>query len=187
MSVQIFGIRHHGPGCARALRDALIESRPDCLLVEGPPDAQSILPLMMQDTMRPPVALLIYMPDQPQRAVYYPFTHYSPEWQALRYGHSRGIATRFFDLPQAIQFAGKSEARDDDEPDVSDAATGVRDDPLAKLAEAAGYRDHELWWEQQIEQRQDMSDLFLGIRDAMTELRAGAPPRRADEGLREAH
>ena len=105
MGVHLFGIRHHGPGCARALRDALATLQPDCLLVEGPPDAQAVLPLMMSEAMQPPVALLIYMPEQPQRAVYYPFTHFSPEWQALRYGISHDIPTRFFDLPQAIQFA----------------------------------------------------------------------------------
>ena len=41
MSVQIFGIRHHGPGCARSLRGALKALKPDIVMVEGPPDATS--------------------------------------------------------------------------------------------------------------------------------------------------
>src|SRR5262249_62129622 len=53
----------------------------------------------------PPVALLLYVPEVPSRAVYYPFTHFSPEWQALRYALGRRIAARFMDLPQAIQLA----------------------------------------------------------------------------------
>ena len=38
--VRIFGIRHHGPGCARSLRRALHAWEPDCLLLEGPPEAE---------------------------------------------------------------------------------------------------------------------------------------------------
>ncbi|MBA3824511.1 MAG: hypothetical protein H0X24_11540 [Ktedonobacterales bacterium] len=210
MAVHIFGIRHHGPGSARAVRDALTALEPDCLLVEGPPDAQEALPLLMNAGMQPPVALLIYQPDQPSRAVYYPFTVFSPEWQALTYGLGRGIPTRFFDLPQAIQFAREPAPAAPEVGEGGDAPTepaptmrakarsgrraaavaeppDVRDDPLALLAQAAGYSDHELWWEQQIEQRHDATDLFLGVMEAMTALRADAPQRRPDEDLREAH
>ena len=42
----IFGIRHHGPGSAWSLREALEALEPDCLLVEGPPDAREVLPLL---------------------------------------------------------------------------------------------------------------------------------------------
>ena len=41
----IFGIRHHGPGSARSVLKALKELQPDLILVEGPPDAQDVLPL----------------------------------------------------------------------------------------------------------------------------------------------
>src|SRR5260370_39903517 len=75
------------------------------MLVEGPPDAQEALPWLVSEEMQPPVALLIYAPDKPQRAVYYPFTHFSPEWQALRYPLQRGIPARFMDLPQAFPLA----------------------------------------------------------------------------------
>ncbi len=47
MSLHIFGVRHHGPGCARSLRTALETLKPDIVLVEGPPDAQSVLPLLV--------------------------------------------------------------------------------------------------------------------------------------------
>ncbi|HEU0003458.1 MAG TPA: DUF5682 family protein [Ktedonobacteraceae bacterium] len=104
-SVSIFGVRHHGPGCARSLRAALEELEPDVVLVEGPPDAQAVLPLLLFEEMQPPVALLIYAPDAPHHAAYYPFTHFSPEWQALRYALTRNIPARFMDLPQAIQLA----------------------------------------------------------------------------------
>src|SRR5437660_978412 len=109
MGISIFGIRHHGPGCARSLRTALETLEPDVVLVEGPPDAQSALHWITHKEMVPPVALLIYAPDDPKRAVYYPFTHFSPEWQALRYALKQGIPARFMDLPQAIQLAQTQE------------------------------------------------------------------------------
>lgn len=205
MSLHIFGVRHHGPGCARSLYAALEALKPDIVLVEGPPDAQEVLPLLLREEMQPPVALLIYAPDNPRRSVYYPFTHFSPEWQALRYALQRQIPARFMDLPQAIQLAKEPLAEETSEETapideqqqqrasthttaVEPPATLVqRDDPLAMLAEAAGYSDHELWWEQQIEQRHDASNLFEGILEAMTALRADPTPKDEVEAQREAH
>jgi hypothetical protein len=103
-SVLIYGIRHHGPGSARSLKQALEQLKPDVILVEGPPDAQEVLSLLAHEEMQPPVALLIYAPDQPQNAVYYPFAIFSPEWQAIHYGLSNNIPVRFMDLPIAHQF-----------------------------------------------------------------------------------
>ncbi|MGO8949532.1 MAG: DUF5682 family protein, partial [Ktedonobacterales bacterium] len=60
-------------------------------------------------------------------------------------------------------------------------------DPLAVLAEAAGYSDHELWWERQIEQRHNATGLFEGILEAMTALRADLKPRSNQEAAREAY
>src|SRR5687768_14589668 len=93
--VHILGIRHHGPGSARSVRAALEELRPDIVLVEGPPDAEGMLLLLLHEEMEPPVALLIYVPEDPKRAVYYPFAVYSPEWQALTYAGKAGIPARF--------------------------------------------------------------------------------------------
>ncbi|HFE45256.1 MAG TPA: hypothetical protein ENJ18_07140, partial [Nannocystis exedens] len=93
--VHIFGIRHHGPGCARSLCTALSELAPDCVLIEGPPDAEAVLPLAIDAAIKPPVALLVYPEGAPERAVYYPFADFSPEWQAMRYGLLKGITVRF--------------------------------------------------------------------------------------------
>src|SRR5260221_14514594 len=119
MGVTIFGIRHHGPGCARALRSAIEALAPDIVLVEGPPDAQEAIPLLAHAAMKPPVALLIYTPETPSKAVYYPFARFSPEWQAFEYALSRDIPARFIDLPQAIQLAKTPKAQ---EPDASQQA-----------------------------------------------------------------
>ena len=103
-TVRLFGIRHHGPGCTRSLLRALEAMQPDCLLIEGPPDGESVLPFVLESGMCPPVALLVYAPDDSRRAAFYPFAEFSPEWQALRYGLGQSLPVRFMDLPIAHQF-----------------------------------------------------------------------------------
>lgn len=215
MSLSIFGVRHHGPGCSRSLRAALEELKPDIVLVEGPPDAQATLPLLNAHGMQPPIALLIYAPDATHFAVYYPFTHFSPEWQALRYALARGIPARFIDLPQSIQLAqAQAQARQEMGADTSFGSGAIHSTPETKLknkmeerdrspadekadeesldllAKAAGYDDYELWWERQVEQRRDVTNLFDGILEAMTEMRetrGNSAPKNEHEAQREAH
>ncbi|MDB5928960.1 MAG: hypothetical protein JWR60_667 [Polaromonas sp.] len=103
--VHYFGIRHHGPGCARSLLHAFEALQPDCVLVEGPPEAEGVLAALVSEQMQPPVALLSYCPDEPQRAVYHPFAVFSPEWQALRWALLRQIPASFIDLPLTHQMA----------------------------------------------------------------------------------
>jgi hypothetical protein len=204
--VRVFGIRHHGPGCARALRAAFDELRPDLVLIEGPPDAEEALPLAARAEIEPPVALLVWAAEEPRRAVYYPFAGFSPEWQAIRWAAEHGVPARFFDLPQAHQLAldkaeeEKEEAAPEGTPEPppeaptenppenppEDPRDALRDDPLGVLAEAAGYTDRELWWEQQIEQRRDPAGIFEAILEAMAELRSHARPAEGREALREA-
>lgn len=163
MSIHVFGIRHHGSGSARSLRQALETLQPDIVLVEGPPDAESRLPLLIHPEMRPPVALLLYVADHPEQAVYYPFAVFSPEWQAIQYSLQHQIPVRFMDLPQSHQFAL---AQTQPEPERS-----TTTDPLGLLAQSAGYQDSERWWEHLVEQRQDSTELFAAILEAMTVLR----------------
>src|SRR5687768_12126993 len=81
--VEVYGIRHHGPGSARSLLAALEEFRPDIVLIEGPADADSVLHWAAAAGTRPPVALLAYAPDEPTVSAFWPFAVFSPEWQAL--------------------------------------------------------------------------------------------------------
>ena len=62
--VQRFGVRHHGPGSARSLVHALEAHAPQLVLIEGPPDANELLPLAKHAGLEPPVALLVYATDE---------------------------------------------------------------------------------------------------------------------------
>ncbi len=168
--VVIFGVRHHGPGCARHLRAALGRLRPDCVLVEGPPEADRLLAFVARRELRPPIALLVYPEAAPGRGVAFPFAAFSPEWQALRYAASRKIPARFCDLPYARQLALPEE--------------GPPRDPLAEIGVACGFEED--WWERAVEENPRGRGLFPALLEAMAELRRehGPPARR--QLLREA-
>jgi hypothetical protein len=165
--ITLFGIRHHGPGSARSVRAALEKLRPDCVLVEGPPEANALLPLFADPETTPPLALLIYLPDNPQHAVFYPFAEFSPEWQAIRYALTNQISVRFMDLEQRYLLVA-----DRTDPAPVPMPVSPSSDPFQILAQAAGYSDSERWWERFIEQRRTTEGIFSGILELMTTLRA---------------
>ena len=91
----LLGVRHHGPGSARSVRRVLMAYQPDVVLIEGPPEADALVPLAGHEDMRAPVALLAYPavagpagarapaprtgePGRDLRAVFWPFAEFSP-------------------------------------------------------------------------------------------------------------
>ena len=58
MAIHLLGIRHHGPGSCRNVLNYLQELQPDLILVEGPAEAEALLPCVENPQMTPPVALL---------------------------------------------------------------------------------------------------------------------------------
>src|ERR1041384_8374738 len=63
MPERLYGVRHHGPGSARAVVQELERQHPDVLLVEGPPEADSLVGWVADAGLQPPVALLGYAAD----------------------------------------------------------------------------------------------------------------------------
>ena len=106
--LKIFGIRHHGPGSARALVRALEAWQPDAILLEMPSDTEGSLKHVANDGLRPPVALLVYNPKDLQQAAYFPFAEFSPEWQTLRFGLKNKVEIGCFDLPMSLSFSLKN-------------------------------------------------------------------------------
>jgi hypothetical protein len=170
VTVRVLGIRHHGPGSARAVRAALDELAPTAVLIEGPADADPLARFVADEALRPPVALLGYAADDPSTAAFWPFAVFSPEWVALRWAAVHRATVRFCDLPAAQLLARPARP----------AAGDVRADPLAALASAAGYDDPERWWDDVVESRLVGPDPFDAITEAMAELRAASPAGGAE-------
>jgi hypothetical protein len=172
--LHLLGIRHHGPGSAALLRQAFDALDPACILVEGPPEADSLIPFVSEPGMKPPLALLIHSSDDPGAASFFPFAEFSPEWQALLWAVEHKRPVRFIDWPASISIAlSKLE-------EAEPASQERRSDPLDQLAEAAGYEDGEAFWNALVEQsgkqpgqagRHALS-VFAAIEAAMTAARA---------------
>jgi hypothetical protein len=181
---------------------ALEVIKPDAVLIEGPPDAASVLHHAASGSMVPPVALLVYDPDAPHDAAFYPFAEFSPEWQAMRWALKSGVDLRFIDLPQSLRPAREphesgnagangaptpptSSDQDEDVDEGDDDGGGVgdgepreghhdpREDPLEALAHAAGFVDGEAWWGRLIEERHG-EDNPLDVFAAISEAMASA-------------
>ncbi|WLQ41177.1 DUF5682 family protein [Streptomyces laculatispora] len=192
----LLGVRHHGPGSARAVGAALEAARPRAVLIEGPPEGDALLPLAADEQMRPPVALLAHAVDDPGRAAFWPLAEFSPEWVAIRWALAHGVPVRFIDLPAAHSLAmtEEDERRGPAERAGEAGSPPVPVDPIGVLAETAGYDDPERWWEDVVEHRAhdgrpgDPLAAFAALGEAMTALREvygdGGRPRDA---VREAY
>ena len=115
-SVVWFPVKHFSPVCAFHVRRLIQQLRPVGVLVEGPQDATSLIPWLIDPDTRPPVTILsTYVdernvfglngvlspsPTMPARfRAWWPLTVYCPEYVALKTGHEVGAALEFIDVP----------------------------------------------------------------------------------------
>ncbi len=196
MPLHLLGIRHHGPGSAKAVLSALEANPPDCLLVEAPADSEQLLNIAdfgfriadsadPQSAIRnpqsaiPPVAMLIYDPKDLARASYLPFAEFSPEWQAIEFAKQRNIPVRFMDLPMELHFALDEAEKQNPQAalefleKMTPEERQFRADPMGHLARLAGYTDSERWWEAMFESAGNGAEIFQAIAKMMAVLREG--------------
>jgi len=182
-TVRLLGVRHHGPGSARAVVRALDALQPTAVLVELPADCTPLVSWVGHQELVPPVALLGHVADRPASAAFLPFAEFSPEWQAFRWASRQGVEVRGIDLPLANSLA----AHHDD--DLFSVHPDGHRDPLAELAAAAGDTDPERWWDTVVEHAGVGADpfaVFDAVAEAMAAARAGTVPSES-ESRREAH
>jgi hypothetical protein len=111
-------VRHHSPACAVAVRAAIEELRPAAVLIEGPEEFTRLIPDLLHEETRPPIAVLSLggsessagsgpgagggarardAEDESAGAGFYPLASFSPEWVALRAGYAVGAELAFVD------------------------------------------------------------------------------------------
>lgn len=184
MHVEVYGIRHHGPGSTRRLQKALNSQKPDCILVEAPQDAEPALSHVANEKLIPPVAILVYNPQEVKQAIYLPFARFSPEWQAVKYALKNNLPVRAMDLPAGISFRQQEELTlqlpQKGEGAVPDQLV---QDPLGYLARLAGYTDSERWWEATFEEIEDDTGVFGAILEMMDVLRKETQSYESKENL----
>lgn len=198
MAIHILGIRHHGPGSAKNVKHFLELVKPDIVLVEGPPEADEMLQWVGHEGLKPPVALLCYQPDDPQKSLFYPFADFSPEWQAILYARTKNIHVRFMDLPAGNQMLIEKEdvlpkEKSIEIEEVVEAENFAEQPykykrPISYLSDAAGFADDEQWWEHNFEYRQNNDEVFDAVAEAMQALRESLPQKNEQlEKYREAY
>ncbi|MCA9665752.1 MAG: VWA domain-containing protein, partial [Myxococcales bacterium] len=98
----LFGVRHHSPACAAAMRATLDAYEPDVLLVELPGELDGLLEWLGHAEARAPLALACGRADGAESEMwFYPFADFSPELVAVRWAVARGVPVRGIDLPMA--------------------------------------------------------------------------------------
>jgi len=150
-----FPVRHHSPAVSRHLEAVITQRRPKVIFVEGPAEAQQLIPFVTASDTRPPIAIYSSYRDDdnvlglagiasasadiPARfACWYPLLSYSPEFVTMQVAARIKSDVIFIDLPHAAQIKPHSPEKPDDDatPEATDESTeetsqGVGDTPTA--------------------------------------------------------
>lgn len=171
-SVEIIGVRHHSPACARLVRETVLRRRPDFVLIEGPSDFNPRMEEMMLDH-KPPLALFsYYQDDQEYHRSYCPFCAYSPEWVALQTAREIGSQALFMDLPSWTRAFRNVENRYHDEDRSRDY--------VARLCERMNLQGLDELWDHLFEQPEELEKLAPKLTAYFRNLRDSSVPSESD-------
>lgn len=161
--VLFFPVRHHSPVCSFHLKKAIEEFKPQCILIEGPANAEDMIPVLTHEDTKAPLALYYFYKDQKgllsgekeDYKCYYPFLDYSPELLALREAGKRKIPAHFMDLPYGEILLGTKESRgirkNQEKQTYNDDYLLSRSKYLELLCEKTGLRSFDEFWEKYFE------------------------------------
>jgi len=161
--VLYFPVRHHSPVCAYHLKRAIEDYCPECILIEGPQNAEELISVLAHQDTKAPLALYYYYKDskgllsedKEDYRCYYPFLDCSPEMVALREASSRNIPAHFIDLSYGEillhTVSGKGIRKEAEKQNYSDDYLLSRSQYLKLLCEKTKMRDFEEFWEKYFE------------------------------------
>lgn len=158
-----FPVRHHSPACSFHLTRLIREYQPDCILIEGPVEANDQIGALTEEEAITPLAIYYSYRDENGHIseekrdykCYYPFLDYSPELVALREGKRAGIRTAFIDLPyHEILIAseeGKGLLAGKEKQNYNDDYLLSKNEYLTLLCNRQGLRSFDELWEKLFE------------------------------------
>ena len=173
--VLFFPVRHHSPACSYHLLQTVQSYQPDCILVEGPQNADRLIPVLTDDDTVLPVAFYYFYKDSGKYIsenaedykCYYPFLETSPEYNALKFAVKHHIDCRFIDLPYGeilIHTAENKGLRQNTErQNYNDDYYLSRNHFFETLCEKTDMRSFEEFWENffEIDGLSDSTETFI--------------------------
>ncbi len=161
--VLYFPVRHHSPACAYHLKQAMDAYHPDCILIEGPQNAEEQISVLSDKETKAPIALYYFYKDKKgllseekeDYKCYYPFLDCSPELVALREAKEREIPAHFIDLPYEEILLGtvkyKGIRAEGEKQTYNDDYLLSRSKYIHLLLDKAGLRSFDEFWEKYFE------------------------------------
>ncbi|MHA1681195.1 MAG: DUF5682 family protein [Promethearchaeota archaeon] len=167
-----FGIRHHSPVASFFLQKAFDAFDPDIVLIEGPADADALIPDIVHPKSKPPLAIHTYFSDKknvlgyngvitpkediPLRiSAWYPFTDFSPEYVCIVEGLRRDLEVHFIDLPLELRLQFEKEIAEDkdffDKYGTWSDRCFVETEFMDRLVKKSRYRNFNEFWNHNFE------------------------------------
>ncbi|MDE7298583.1 MAG: hypothetical protein K2N94_07105, partial [Lachnospiraceae bacterium] len=161
--ILLLPVRHHSPACSLQIQRMIETWEPTAILVEGPDNANALLPVMVHEETRAPFAIYYSYHDKEGKIseekghykCYYPFLEYSPELVAVRAAAGRGIQAAFIDLSYGDILAASQEGRGlrrgEEKSNYNDDYLLSRNKYIQRLCEKTGLRSFDEFWEKYFE------------------------------------
>lgn len=165
----LFPVRHHSPVCSYHLIKTIKDYRPDIILIEGPENANSLIPVITDENTTLPTAVYYYYKDTKKLVseeaedykCYYPFLYSSPEYNAMKQAKMLGIPAEFIDLPYCDILINTAEEKglrkEAEKHSYADDSLLIPRKFEKKICEETNVRDWDEFWEKYFE----IGGLFL--------------------------
>lgn len=157
-------VRHHSPACSLQVKRMVRTWEPTAVLVEGPDNANALLPVMVHEDTCAPFAIYYSYNDREGKVseekgrykCYYPFLAYSPELVAMCEAAAKNIPAAFIDLSYGDILAASGEGKglrreDEEKSNYNDDYLLSRNEYIGRLCEKTGLRSFDEFWEKYFE------------------------------------
>ncbi len=153
--VIFFPVRHHSPVCSYHLRKAFALYQPEIVFIEGPENANELIPVLTDEKTTLPAAIYYFYKDKKKYVseqaedyhCYYPFLNASPEYTAMKEAKNFHIPAKFIDLPYSeILIHSNHQPKN-----YADDSYLVKSQFYQKLCEKTNLRNFDEFWEKYFE------------------------------------